>query len=175
MTAQFSETLILRGEKLSLCTEPLGRYLEIIDSPINFVWESTANWRGYLGTWKIEAERLYLASITGRITVNGALRELGIEDVFPGYPDGVFAHWYTGELRCPRGNLNRYVHQGYASEYQFDIFIAVQKGRVTGERIVMNGNKAAEDGDQDMTEDQTTATYQELTKSAQRSFLRGKN
>lgn len=175
MTAQFSETLILRGEKLSLCTEPLGRYLEIIDSPIEFVWESTANWRGYLGTWKIEDERLYLASITGRINVNGALREVRIEDLFPGYPDGVFAHWYTGELRCPRGNINRYVHQGYASQFQFDIFIAVQQGQVAGERIVMNCNQAAKERDQKVTEDQTTAAYQKLTQSPQWSVLSGKN
>jgi hypothetical protein len=59
--------------------------------------------------------------------------------MFPGYPDGVFAHWYTGEMRCPQGELLKYVHGGYASSYEKDLFIDVRQGVVVGERVVENG------------------------------------
>lgn len=59
--------------------------------------------------------------------------------VFPDFPDGVFAHWYTGELRCPMGELLNYVHGGYGSTYEQDLFIEVENGVVVNERVEGNG------------------------------------
>ena len=47
MTAQFAEILHLRGEKLSLCSQPLDGYLDSAANPIKFESTSTALWRGY--------------------------------------------------------------------------------------------------------------------------------
>jgi hypothetical protein len=139
MTAQAAEALIYKGEKLSLCTNPLGAYLEGVSSPIKFCATSTALWRGYIGTWTIEGGRLYLAKLRGYIDKDGAVDEVGLSYLFPDYPDGVFAHWYSGELRCPMGELLNYVHGGYGSTYEQDLFIEIEKGVVVNERLVGNG------------------------------------
>ena len=65
MTFQSSETLLLRGEKLSLCPEPLAQYLKTGGKPIKFDADWTACWRGYEGTWAIEGDRLYLVKLKG--------------------------------------------------------------------------------------------------------------
>lgn len=139
MTAQFSETLLYKGEKLALCAEPLGSFLESAASTVRFHADCTALWRGYIGTWSIEQDRLYLVALRGSVRIDDVVREVGLEALFPDYPDGVFAHWFTGELRCPSGGLLRYVHGGYGSTYEKDLFLRVQRGVVIEEHAVVNG------------------------------------
>ena len=62
-----------------------------------------------------------------------------MERVFPEYPNGLFAHWFTGELRCPQGALVKYVHGGFGSVYEKDLFFKVKKGVVVDRRVVING------------------------------------
>jgi hypothetical protein len=139
MTAQTPECLWYRGVELALCTEPLKMFsgVSLVQSP--YEYHSTSLWRGYVGTWAIESVRLYLKAMQRCKRVDGKLTNVGLEDLFPGYPDGVFAHWFTGELRCPRGALLKYVHGGYLSIYEEDLFIRVQRGVVIDERVVRNG------------------------------------
>lgn len=144
MTAQMTERLIHNGETLSLCDQPLSNYLQTIRKDFKFEAPSTALWRGYIGTWSIEDGRLYLVKLHGFVSRADEREEVELKDLFPNYPDGVFAHWYTGELRCPKGGLLNYVHGGYASTYEQDLFITVDKGVVVSERVVDNGK--AEEG-----------------------------
>ena len=52
MTAQVAERLIYGGNKeIGLFSNPLSLYLK--QTGISFVSPHTANWRGYVGTWKI--------------------------------------------------------------------------------------------------------------------------
>lgn len=139
MTAQFAEHLIYQGKELALCAEPLGSFLESAASTLKFHADCTALWRGYIGTWSIENDRLYLVALKGSVLTDDKISEVGLEALFPDYPDGVFAHWFTGELRCPSGALLNYVHGGYASTYERDLFLRVQRGVVLEERIVVNG------------------------------------
>ena len=142
MTAQIPETLHHKGLELTLCDEPLGPFVSNNRSSLKFVARSTALWRGYVGTWAIEEGRLYLIKLSGSVEVNDDIQEVGLEALFPKYPDGVFAHWFSGELRCPQGGLLKYVHGGYGSVYEQDLFIDVLKGVVMGERTVRNGTAA---------------------------------
>ncbi len=139
MTAQVSEKLIYKGQELSLCAEPLFTYLETIRSDLKFVAHSSANWRGYVGTWCIEDGRLYLAKLSGTVREGDAERPIDLGYLFPDYPDGVFAHWFTGELRCVQGGLLKYVHMGYSSTYEKDLFIHLRNGVVLGDREIVNG------------------------------------
>ncbi len=144
MTAQASEQLIYQGERLSLCTHPLAPFLKCGASPLRFHAPSSALWRGYIGTWAIERERLYLVQLDGYVqhgqeTDGFGTCKVGLDALFAGYPDGVFAHWFTGELRCPAGALLHYEHAGYASRYERDLFIDVRQGLVLGQREVVNG------------------------------------
>jgi hypothetical protein len=138
MTAQSMESLVFKGERLRMCTTPLDIYLT--QSGIKFYSESTANWRGYDGFWEIKGSeelgyRLYLVSLSASIAYQ---KRVGLDYLFPDYPNGVFAHWFTGEIRCPRGDRLRYVHGGYASIYEEDLFLEIQEGVLKGTRVIKN-------------------------------------
>jgi hypothetical protein len=137
MTAQRAEILIYKNEQHSLCDEPLSDYFALTDSNISFEWPNTALWRGYIGTWEIQDGKLYLTGLKG--WANGR-QEVGIEFVFPGAIDKVFAHWVNRRLRATRGRLLEYVHMGYESIYEFDIFFEVKDGIVISIETVNNSN-----------------------------------
>ena len=135
MTAQAAEILHYKGQELALCAEPLDLYLE--NNNIRFDSEtiSSACWRGYIGEWLIENRRLYLIGIR-----NLDDEPIPLSKIFPDNPKRVFAHWVTGELRCPEGKLLNYVHGGYASNYERDLFLEFRQGELMAERLVHNGN-----------------------------------
>jgi hypothetical protein len=142
MTAQAAEILHYKGRELALCAEPLDLYLE--NNNIRFDSETIANsgtiticsacWRGYIGEWLIENRRLYLIGINN---VND--EPIPLSRIFPDNPKRVFAHWVTGELRCPEGELLTYVHGGYGSAYERDLFLEFCQGKLVAERLVYNG------------------------------------
>ena len=96
MTAQAPEKLLYKGEELTLCSEPLGPFLEFSGSTVKFDARCTALWRGYVGTWSIESDRLYLVKLCAYVddAANCEVLELGLEVLFPDYPDGVCALVY---------------------------------------------------------------------------------
>ena len=136
MTAQFSEKLYYNGEALALSCTPLGPYLRNTRSTLELVSPHTALWRGYVGTWSIEDGRLYLIEFNGHGRDDVPLR---LNDLFPDATDGVFAHWFTGDLRCPLGGLLKYRHMGFGSLYEKDLYIRIRRGVVQEEHTVTNG------------------------------------
>ncbi len=140
MTAQFGERLNYDGQEMSMCTEPLGDYFALggVNPGFGQEWplDCTALWRGYIGTWEVLGDRLYLVAIH-KLVLNGPGTNF-LETVFPGYPDRVFAHWYSGTLRIPQGNTLKYVHMGYQSTYERDMLIDVERGVIGEVRIREN-------------------------------------
>jgi len=136
MTAQIAEKLLYEGQERAMCTEPLGDFFALGGESPAFANTNTALWRGYVGTWEIVNDRLYLVGLSGTLE-DGAKATL--ETVFPGYPDRVFAHWYSGTLRLPDGKRLEYVHMGYASNYESDILISIQRGMVVASTTRHNG------------------------------------
>ena len=136
MTAQVSEKLLYEGKSIFLFSEPLALYL--MQNQIRFTSPHTANWRGYVGTWEIieteGVERLYLVGIEAHKDYETILT---LPDVFPGF-DKVFAHWFTGELRCPQGDLVEYVHMGYASTYEYELFLEFKQGVLVHKYAIHN-------------------------------------
>ena len=138
MTAQVSETLIYHGKDLMMFSNPLDPYLRA--TGIHFVSPHTANWRGYKGTWEIKGteetrQGLYLVKLKAHRSYEDVV---GLAEIFPGFPDGVFAHWFSGVIRLPQGDLLEYVHGGYASQYEYDLFLEIKKGLVVSQRAVHN-------------------------------------
>jgi len=119
-----------------MCTEPLGDYFALGGRRPAFQTQSTALWRRYIGSWEIWEDRLYLIGLDA-ILENGS--GASVESIFPGFPDRVFAHWYSGELRLPQGRQLKYVHLGYGSVYEFDLFLRIEKGVLVGSRTRVNG------------------------------------
>lgn len=141
MTAQFSEIILIDGTEHSLCTEPLEYYFGLAGKRPNFDFNCTALYRGYVGTWQVVHDRLYLVGIRGEIfhQEDGTTSQVTLNSLFPGYPERVFAHWFTGELRIPQGKLLEYHHGGFNSEYERDWFMTVEQGVVLAQRIKVNG------------------------------------
>lgn len=127
MTDQIPESLIYQGEKRSMCTEPLNAFFKTSREDLDFQWQHTACRRGYEGTWEISEEKLYLIELTG---ITKAGETVNLETLFPGFPERVFADWYTGTARLPQGEMLEYIQGSYASIYERDLFIEFDKGVV---------------------------------------------
>ena len=146
MTAQFSELLMLEGKQHSLCSYPLASYFALGGESVAFQASSTALSRGYVGTWEIHGQdqgqgqglvqRLYLIRLQGSLQDESPV---SLETVFPGYTERVFAHWFSGTLRLPQGQLLHYVHGGFGSCYEQDLLVDVTRGVVTAKRVRVNG------------------------------------
>jgi hypothetical protein len=144
MTAQIPETLYYHGQRRSMCEEPLSDYFALRGRRPAFSSSSTALWRRYVGVWEIREDRLYLVGIDAKL--EGGVKA-SLEAIFPGFPERVFAHWYSGELRLPQGRQLKYVHMGYGSVFESDLFLRIEKGVLVGRRTRINGKARPEAAD----------------------------
>ena len=149
-TAQQGDNIKWNGEMHFLHTNPLA-YLpgkqdllaELREKPIqdpetgkvHIPAISTANWRGYVATWRVENDRLYLDAVKKEVfrdKENGdrRLMVLSILQTLFGDEAPVFADWYTGYLIIPDGEVQTYVHGGYMSIYEWYTIVTVKNGMV---------------------------------------------
>ena len=134
MTAQIGERLLYDGREMSMSTLPLDDYFALAGVSPDFGYEQcTAMWRGYVGSWTVLGDRLYLVAIHN-LASDGADTNF-LETIFPGHPDSVFADWYTGTLCIPQGEILKYVHMGYLSTFERDMLIDVERGVIGEVRI----------------------------------------
>lgn len=165
MTAQRPEKLKYKGKKYAMFSEPLEAYFASTGTrfrrsdissaltrgnvgakaakPVYRVVKSSALTRGYVGTWKIKGGRLYLVKLKDGADKNA---RSCLAEYFPDHPDRVFAEWYSGKLRLPQGDLLKYVHGGYLSIYESDMFLTVEKGIVTGTEVRHNTAPSISEG-----------------------------
>jgi len=108
MTAQEPEILIFEGERMYMPTNP-----DLNGKADCGFGLSTANYRGYIGAWEIVDSKLYLNEVK-----NGFMKEKG----------PCFADWVSQELHVWKGNLLRYIHAGYGSTYEEDMFLSIENG-----------------------------------------------
>lgn len=135
MTAQIHELLVLNGEWTSMAFVPplpeghprIGLASEEKRRAASPMISSTACWRGYRGTWEIKDGRLSLIAIEGRYELKGE--------------EPLFADWFTGVLRIPRGEMIAYVHMGFGSVFEEELHIVVERGLVKTTRILDNRNR----------------------------------
>ncbi|MGB0834424.1 MAG: hypothetical protein ACPGR2_07895 [Psychrobium sp.] len=132
MTAQIPETIEFENKKQMLLTCPLEDYFTLgkVDSPFNA--NCSALWRGYIGHWKIINGRLYLISVEPQFDEENTT-VLG--DIFPGFDNCVFAHWYSGELRIASGKEVEFAHAGFGSVYAREVFLSVEEGVLVSTRV----------------------------------------
>ncbi len=140
MTAQIPEKIRYQEQDLDMCSFPLTAYSDLGGNVPLFKPNSSALWRGYLGHWEIVGDRLYMVGLEAKYDDGTAIT---LETLFPGFPDRVFAHWYSGTLRIPQGKMLQYVHMGYESVFERDVFVTVQRGLVTGTRVRDNAKEKA--------------------------------
>jgi hypothetical protein len=78
MTAQVPEKLLFEGEELDLCNEPLELFIEQTPMTVRCMSPHTALWRGYVETWEIVEDRLYLKSLDATIEGETGHEEVGM-------------------------------------------------------------------------------------------------
>lgn len=135
MTAQIPEILIYKNKKRAMCSEPLKMYFELSGRKIKSKYVCSALDRGYVGTWEIISDCLYLTKLQIGIKKKS---DNVLETYFPDCAGQVFARWFTGKVRVHKGKMLKYVHAGYASVYEKDLFLYFEKGVLTKSEVVKN-------------------------------------
>jgi hypothetical protein len=136
-TAQFPDTLFIEGKALDLFSQPLAA----LESSEPKTWRALQRWRpahdcsaawfGFTAQWRIEDDRLLLIAIASD-PCSDAPRSVPLKRVF-GRKRGaspVFAEWFTGVLRVPQGRLVEYIHAGFASRYERNLMLQIERGQV---------------------------------------------
>lgn len=140
MTAQLSEIIIVDGDqrRMQFCPELPDNSPHVVPNPNpESVESSTACWRGYLGVWEIEGDRFYLKEI--RPPHGEGLAAFLFES-----PERLHATWFSGVLRLPHGQLMRYVHMGFASVFEEEDHIKIERGVVVGRHRIDNRTRLSD-------------------------------
>lgn len=136
MTAQIPERLLYEGVERDMFTEPLESFFEMGGERPQWPSECSALWRGYLGSWRVVDGRLYLIGLSGMFEDAPPVH---LEQVFPSYSNGVFAHWFSGAVRLPQGERLSCVHMGFGSTYERDEFLIFERGVLKRKLFRENG------------------------------------
>lgn len=94
---------------------------------------NTSCWRGYIATWEIIDNVLYLNDII----FNTPEGDVGLDYVFPESTGKIKANWHTGELKISFGNRLK-TFRGYDPLYEADLFLSIKKGNVISHRYKAN-------------------------------------
>jgi hypothetical protein len=139
-TGQVPDYLIYKGDTLAIFSNPLQKYFEQTGKRelIDFIGcGSTACWRGYKAIWELKDHKLYLKQVTschndcGREIKNANLKKMFGTDT-------VFAEWFSGTIKAPKGKLINYIHMGYASLYEKEEIFIFKKGKLTESKTNQN-------------------------------------
>jgi len=152
-TAQMSDYIRYNGETYSLFTNPMEEYFFEFPGKRPKGQFHTANWRGYVATFEIKQNELYVTRIdSGGVNV--------IKDCMNGL-DTAKADWFSGLLVLPYGELINYIHLGYASLYEHYILIEIHNGSFYKE-YYLNGEQYDIFRSADMELWKKTENYAEL-------------
>ena len=130
-TAQYGDILIIGKDTVWITSNPLEKYFEkkgsrTIDSA-ELVSNCTALWRGYVATWRLESNKLYLIRIQTDYCGNNPI-DVSLTKEFTSHK--VLANWFSGVIIRPKGKILQYVHMGYQSIYEEEIFYEFGNGKL---------------------------------------------
>ena len=75
----------------------------------------------------------------------------------------IFADWYTGVLRIPKGGILNYIHAGFDSVYEQELYIIIENGIVIRSKTIDNRNRVFESDD--ISQSQSLRTVQNRKRS----------
>jgi len=135
LTAQIHEKIRYQGKRMRLAScphfpEDHPRISEVSEEEIEKlalddrteIIFSTACWREYIGSWSIRRGKLYLTKLEGRYRLDGK--------------EAIFADWFTGDLRIPKGRMLEYVHAGFNSIYEQELLLTLERGVVIKTEVI---------------------------------------
>lgn len=135
-TAQYPDIIIYKGREYKLHSNPMEAYFKKYpDKRPDGGITSTALWRGYVATFEVRDDVLFVKDIEIEIPDEDANESFdtkwvsAMDQVFPDQKE-VKVDWLTGILVLPYGKMIDYVHMGYGSTFSKYILLEVEKGIV---------------------------------------------
>jgi hypothetical protein len=133
MSSLYNEEITYKGKTHVILNQPLKPLLEIMgDKKPVFVSTNSWCWRGYVGSWEVKENSLFLIELKGHTT---NLVEITLDFLFPNQKR-VFAGWFTGEItirhgRCKPMGYGLKVHEKY-------LYLTFKDGILIGEKEEIN-------------------------------------
>jgi len=134
MCQQASEVLTYQGVIYHIGERPLEQYLK--KNKIEFYPTISVCWRGYVGTWKVGENKLYLTSLSANLI--GSVK-VGLDFLFQSQTE-VFADWFSGFLCLPQGEI---IGQVYNSTFTTPVFeesiiLTFENGSLVSKKTIKN-------------------------------------
>ena len=125
MTIQAGELLFYEGEKHYLINVPSipDSIIQLI--PRNLYEKSTACYRGYVATWEIKDDKLYLTDLSS------SNYEFIQSPPF-------LADWFNGQIKFGTGNKKLSSSWVSVYDYKFEIHLTIENGLVIEDNIFEN-------------------------------------
>lgn len=143
-TTQSGDKLILEGEEVEMYGAPLEAYFK--QAPPRPPWlteMNTACYRGYIATWEIVADELFLKAVF-RDPASNPMRKAArgqiFRKLFPKTKAPLKATWFSGTLSVPRGKILSYV--GFTEVREKTQFLDFEKGRLLRIRLIDNRRRS---------------------------------
>lgn len=146
-TSWLGDIIYIDGEKYELCDYPLcldsllnQRIMDILPEGAY----SPLSWQGYVATWEVHNNVIYLNHIKAEmgtskedfVLSNDTLRKL-----FPEYVNhyGIEAKWFNKKTRAIRGKLLRCTSAlGFDKNYSEECFLTFENGKLTDKQFFQN-------------------------------------
>ena len=137
-TSQVPEVLVYNGTTNDMYSTPLESFFSA-ETPKVFLEKpsSTACWRGYVGTWKIENDELYLIALQEGHPRTGAIP---LDKVSPKWVSPVKATWFTGTIRVGSGKVLM-GGMGFSEKRERDVFLEIKDGKVVSTHKIDNAEQ----------------------------------
>jgi hypothetical protein len=148
MAAQVPDKILVEHEVKDLLTNPLEQYWTLHKKKRPAFCSSEDCSRGYIATWAIHDQQLFLKSIEGEVRKSIVLfgpktKPFTIKNLSIRARDKeVKAVWYTGRLRIPLGPMTRFDDHEYGSRFEQDMIITVDRGNVI-RTVTLNNSEHA--------------------------------
>ena len=154
-TGQSGDVIRLEGEEWVLMAKPIGydsllcRQMEAF-LPEN-VSRSTGNYSGYTAFWEVRDGYLCLkrveADVYDEVSKKESTRVYEVKElrpIFAAYCQAgeIQARWFSGELRAGKGDVVRYVHDGFDRNMETEQVLTIQNGKVMETQTYHNYRRA---------------------------------
>lgn len=142
-TGQWGDIIRLEGKEWVLLVKPIesdtmlgNRVRAFLPDNISY---STGNYSCYTASWEIRNGYLCLRQIEADVYDEASNKDStlvyegkDLQSLFPSYyKDGeIQARWFSGELRAGKGNLVRYVHDGFDRNMETEQVLTVRNSKV---------------------------------------------
>lgn len=154
-TGQSGDVIRLEGEEWVLMAKPIGYdsllCMRMDDFLPENVSRSTGNYSGYTAFWEVRDGYLCLkrveADVYDEVSKKEYTRMYEVKDLQPIFAaycqaETIQARWFSGKLRAGKGDVVRYVHDGFDRNMETERVLTVRNGKVLETQTYHNYRRA---------------------------------